>query len=482
VSRRDAYPDVRPGLLAVLLAGSERLAAPNGRLGFVEWVHGGIGGVDVSTIHLVDPDGTPAAELRIEGDLLPGLAPDGCKVAFTRREDGGVEEVWVLDLEDRRELPVATVPSDNYEIAWAPDSRALALAVFDGHEGVFVVDAADAARTMMSGDPGEDVAWSPSGDRLAFQSGDGVFVARRDGTARRRIAPAPRYGLTWSPDGRFVLGTGYGEGHDGLWLMVADRSEQALLDPFGSSYGAQFSREGTALVYDSHRFQRHSLIEVAPERVALTRAGWVRHAENEEPPRTWSPDGRCTVARDPNGVRVAAPGDPEAATVIAAPSPQAEFVGWFAERGSISSLGGVAATPCNLRDRSADRGLETVRASGSVTRFVGDRGGKLYLWAPEFHRGPGGWVASPDPPEAPVAFEPVGTGAGLALHLEEGLSAFAPRELELGLRWLPRRRVMVRALGEGSRARVLVRSGIWMLALAATLWVVQRYVLNFLSF
>ncbi|HEX5971631.1 MAG TPA: gamma-glutamyltransferase [Gemmatimonadaceae bacterium] len=142
---------------------------------------------------------TPANE------SAPSLSPDGT-IAFVRGY-GRSARVWLrtpagterrLTKESRVELAPAFSP-DGTRIAYAqPGERGTRLLVRELN--------ATRDSVVVTGRAPDDVAWSPTGDRIAFPDGSGrggVFVAAADGRWVNQ-ASAHHGDVAWSPDGRTI--------------------------------------------------------------------------------------------------------------------------------------------------------------------------------------------------------------------------------------------------------------------------------------
>jgi hypothetical protein len=200
------------------------------------------------TVH--DDEGDHAGEQAL-------LSPDGRQLAMTGK---------VVDLSSgaARTLPqldsVAVTPH-----AWAPDGRHLAvvaerleyIAQADGAlwptptaATLYVLDLVsgqrvrlDTLRTPFVYD-GLTVAFAPSGDRLAYQSGDTITVVTLDGVMRSRFTVSGATRLAgkgaWTPDGHLMLLTQQqccrGDRYPVRWQwQVVDRA--VTLEPLASWTG-----------------------------------------------------------------------------------------------------------------------------------------------------------------------------------------------------------------------------------------------------
>ena len=72
-------------------------------------------------------------------------------------------------------------------------------------------------------------AWSPDGQKLAFQRENQIVVANPDGSGAKALTPgtAVDSAVAWSPDGGWLAFTRSpaGGGNDNIWIMRADGTE-----------------------------------------------------------------------------------------------------------------------------------------------------------------------------------------------------------------------------------------------------------------
>ena len=119
-----------------------------------------------------------------EGSFMnasPSISPDGLSVAFISDRDGP-RSVYVMSVDDRGSARKLIEGERNVEfeelhllspaIAWAPDSRRVAMAVKSkGKDVIFLIDVKSGDREKLSFDLDAiySVDWSPDGSHLAFQ-------------------------------------------------------------------------------------------------------------------------------------------------------------------------------------------------------------------------------------------------------------------------------------------------------------------------
>lgn len=154
-------------------------------------------------------------------------------------------------------VAAATVAATATAVAIAPSAAGLS-----GSNGLIAVGTSDGIKVFdPSGDGSalrvliprganftpSNPAWSPRGDRIAYEFAGGIWVANADGSNRQRITPLGMSSVrnpAWSPDGRLSY-----ERPGGLSIRDADGSNPMFVDPPGSgAWDHSWSPTGRLLV------------------------------------------------------------------------------------------------------------------------------------------------------------------------------------------------------------------------------------------
>jgi len=170
---------------------------------------------NVADIWIMDADGSNERPLLVQpGDQrYPALSPDGTRLAYMSRDDGGTADLWIANADGTGARLLYDSGFDDSALAWSPDSTKLAFqtqrapGAIDGD--IFVLDLVTGAVTQLTSDPpdapihDEGPAWSPDGTMIAFTSersdpnGD-IWIMRSDGSDPLRLTTDPV--LDESPD------------------------------------------------------------------------------------------------------------------------------------------------------------------------------------------------------------------------------------------------------------------------------------------
>ena len=169
------------------------------------------GDLRVWHIWTVNSDGTDPTKLthgNANRDRWPRWSPDGTKIVFDRSEDG---DRFIATMNDAGKQEKALTAGGSFELApvWSPDGTQLAY-ISDGTVYVADLDGSNPVAAIHGVYGRGELAWSPSGNRIAFARGDhtgsDIFIAEADGSSQEQVtdldgqALAPR----WSADGQLL--------------------------------------------------------------------------------------------------------------------------------------------------------------------------------------------------------------------------------------------------------------------------------------
>jgi Tol biopolymer transport system component len=133
-------------------------------------------------------------------DRPPLLSPDWTKVALIEGLSQRTLKILSVGHNDVREIG-----SNVFTFAWSPDGRYIAFHEKDFTNNSKILVAASDGSDVQTLGAGQEPAWSPHSDRLAFVAPDGkLYVMNADGSGRRLVYDgngAFVYAPSWSPQG-----------------------------------------------------------------------------------------------------------------------------------------------------------------------------------------------------------------------------------------------------------------------------------------
>ncbi len=204
--------------------------------------------------------------------------------------------------------------------AWSPDGQRIAFeSTIDGKRSIWVMQAdgqglrrlTDAAGSASDSTP----AWAPTSDRLAYATDrDGnseIYVIEADGSGARRLTDnrAADGFPSWSPDGGRIAFLSDRDGQLGIWAMAADGAAPIRLIAGAAADGARatWAPDNRSVAFASDRDGANLDIYLADVPVGATPAGGATPTrlitgagQDGEP--AWSPDGaRIAFASDRDG-------------------------------------------------------------------------------------------------------------------------------------------------------------------------------------
>lgn len=233
------------------------------------------------------------------------LSPDGKKVAFVIRG-----EVFAASATDGGDAArVSHSVAEEYQIAWAPDSRRLVyVSDRDGVPHLFLYDFTSNAETQLTRDTADDSTprFSPDGKSLAFIRGAKELrvmdvAAKTDRVVRTAIFERPPLSsdrpFVWSPDGKWLAYVPVAENlFKNVNVVSVDGNSTGpasfLANVFSNT--VSWSPDGAYILFDSgQRTESTQLarIDLVP-RTPRFREDQFRDLFREEPPRNVTPVNR----------------------------------------------------------------------------------------------------------------------------------------------------------------------------------------------
>lgn len=240
----------------------------------------------------------------ILGDAYPQVSPDGSTIAFLRRIEAGVQDIYTQPLHRGAPRQISREQADFQGICWTADGHGI-LAAFARGESVpslwrFSTDTpAEPARVAEAGIGPLSPAVSPTGNRLAFVvriADTNIWRAipqpaaeSRQLTSSAALDTSPQI----SPDGKQMVWRSASTGPNEIWIASAIDGSGArrLTSMRGPVTGSpRWSPDGKHIVFESRRNARGSLFTLHTESGASPRE--LTHGQSNDILPSWSHNNR----------------------------------------------------------------------------------------------------------------------------------------------------------------------------------------------
>ncbi len=250
-------------------------------------------------IFTINPDGSGRTLLTNNGgaapgqqdpdDIEPAYSPDGKKIAFDSLRSGG-SELYIMNADGTDVKRLTFSIGDDAAPHFSPDGRQIVFT--SGREGgqfeVYKMNVDGSAQTRLTFNPGVDgrASWSPDGAKIAFETGRKSATDPADATSFNReiatmnpdgsgvtvltdtLSPVIHRSTRWSPDGSQIVFDSnrdspgptppsnndiYKMNRDGSGIKRLTTNAGNGLPGTAFDQLAQFSPDGTQIVFDSNR-------------------------------------------------------------------------------------------------------------------------------------------------------------------------------------------------------------------------------------
>jgi serine/threonine protein kinase len=223
-----------------------------------------------------------------EGACQPDWSPDGLRIVFTspcikNQESYKGSGLFIINSDGSELIPLPSSPGGDYDPDWSPDGTQIVFTTLreGGMPNIYIIDLqSNLASPLIDVDTGSYIqpAWAPDKDVIAFVGGDnrilGTLLSVKEpfgvstgGLEIRNANPA------WSPDGTALLFSQSNPSDDSgaTWLMAVAYSDEVrspvVIPNSDSASEPSYSPDGFWLVFRSWATGNHDIAIMRPSGV-----------------------------------------------------------------------------------------------------------------------------------------------------------------------------------------------------------------------
>ena len=139
--------------------------------GQIVFARGNVAGKDFFGISVINADRTGEKPLTHLFDVQPSWSPDGREIAFSRSENRGLPQIYIMDNRGGSAIPISGDYFNDRHPAWSPDGRRIAFVHSRalGQPAIYTMNANGGNRLRLSDCHADSKpTWSPDGTQIAY--------------------------------------------------------------------------------------------------------------------------------------------------------------------------------------------------------------------------------------------------------------------------------------------------------------------------
>ena len=139
--------------------------------GQIVFARGNVAGNDFFGISVINADRTGEKPLTHLSDVQPSWSPNGREIAFSRSENRGLPQIYIMDNRGSNARPISGGHFNDRNPAWSPDGRRIAFihSRVLGQPALYTMNVNGGNRVRLSDCHADSVpTWSPDGTQIAY--------------------------------------------------------------------------------------------------------------------------------------------------------------------------------------------------------------------------------------------------------------------------------------------------------------------------
>ena len=150
---------------------SRRISIQRQVTGQIVFARGNVVGKDFFGISVINADRTGEKPLTHLFDVQPSWSPDGREIAFSRSENRGLPQIYIMDNRGGNAIPISGDHFNDRHPAWSPDGRRIAFVHSRalGQPAIYTMNVNGENRLRLSDCHADSKpTWSPDGTQIAY--------------------------------------------------------------------------------------------------------------------------------------------------------------------------------------------------------------------------------------------------------------------------------------------------------------------------